>query len=80
MAALAPQSSPRMPMNLIFRRLLVRINGRPIAPVSAGLINTRVETAIRIMSRWNKEGPVKTEKTGFLVVDTAKLDEIASRM
>ncbi|WP_168210432.1 Crp/Fnr family transcriptional regulator [Persicimonas caeni] len=44
----------------------------------AELINTRVETAIRIMSRWNKEGPVKTEKTGFLIVDAAKLQEIAT--
>lgn len=44
----------------------------------AELINTRVETAIRIMSRWNKEGPVHTEKTGFLVVDASKLDAIAT--
>ena len=42
------------------------------------LINTRVETAIRIMSRWNKEGPVRTEKTGFLVTDCAELERIAT--
>ncbi len=44
----------------------------------AELINTRVETAIRIMSRWNKSGPVRTEKTGFLIVDPARLDAIAT--
>ncbi|MFP4596772.1 MAG: Crp/Fnr family transcriptional regulator [Persicimonas sp.] len=44
----------------------------------AELINTRVETAIRIMSRWNKQGPVSTEKTGFLVVDFEKLEAIAN--
>ncbi|AWV88857.1 Crp/Fnr family transcriptional regulator [Bradymonas sediminis] len=43
----------------------------------ADLINTRVETAIRIMSRWNKEGPVTTEKDGFLVIDIQKLDQLA---
>jgi len=42
----------------------------------AELINTRVETAIRLMSRWNKEGPIKTEKTGFLVVDIAQLERL----
>jgi CRP/FNR family transcriptional regulator len=46
----------------------------------AELINTRVETAIRIMSRWNKEGPVRTEKTGFLVVDYDRLEELANEM
>jgi CRP/FNR family transcriptional regulator len=44
----------------------------------AELINTRVETAIRIMSRWNKEGPVRTEKTGFLVVDLEGLEALAN--
>lgn len=44
----------------------------------AELINTRVETAIRIMSRWTKEGPVRTEKTGFLIVDHDKLMELAN--
>lgn len=44
------------------------------------LINTRVETAIRIMSRWNKQGPVRTEKTGFLVTDYAELEALATAM
>lgn len=43
----------------------------------ADLINVRVETAIRFMSRWNKEGPVRTEDRGFTIVDYDRLDEIA---
>lgn len=45
----------------------------------AELINTRVETAIRIMSRWNKEGPVRTEKDGFLIDDYEALERLAQR-
>ncbi len=37
------------------------------------LINVRVETAIRLMSRWNKEGPIRTEKHGFTVTDPETL-------
>jgi CRP/FNR family transcriptional regulator len=44
----------------------------------ADLVNTRVETAIRIMSSWNKEGgPVVTEKQSFRITDQERLDEIA---
>jgi CRP-like cAMP-binding protein len=41
------------------------------------LINTRVETAIRIMSRWNKNGPVRTLDDGFLIDDMEHLERIA---
>jgi len=44
----------------------------------ADLINVRVETAIRLMSRWNKEGPVRTRSAGFLVDDCSLLEQIAS--
>ncbi len=45
----------------------------------AELINVRVETAIRIMSKWNKEGPLRTERDGFLVVDFGVLEELADQ-
>ncbi len=35
----------------------------------ADLAGTTVETAIRIMSRWNKEGLVLTEANGFVIPD-----------
>jgi CRP/FNR family transcriptional regulator len=39
----------------------------------ADLTGTTVETCIRIMSRWGKEGVVQTEKEGFVVKDRAAL-------
>lgn len=43
----------------------------------ADLAGTTIETAIRIMSRWQKEGLVETEKKGFLIRNAAALREIA---
>lgn len=43
----------------------------------ANLIGTTIETAIRVMSRWQKDGVVETEKNGFLVVDVAALRALA---
>ncbi len=43
----------------------------------ADLINVRVETAIRFMSRWNKEGPVRTDDRGFTITDFDELEQIA---
>lgn len=43
----------------------------------ADLINVRVETAIRFMSKWNKNGPVRTESRGFTITDFDALDELA---
>jgi CRP-like cAMP-binding protein len=43
----------------------------------ADLAGTTVETAIRIMSRWGKEGVVLTERDGFLVKDQAALERLA---
>lgn len=42
----------------------------------AELTGTTVETSIRIMSRWAKEGIVRTEKDGFVVVDPAALERL----
>ncbi|HRC84182.1 MAG TPA: Crp/Fnr family transcriptional regulator [Thermoanaerobaculia bacterium] len=44
----------------------------------ADLTGTTIETAIRQMSRWAKEGLVVTEKDGFLLTDLALLERLAS--
>jgi CRP/FNR family transcriptional regulator len=40
----------------------------------ADLTGTTIETCIRIMSRWNKEGLVRTERDGFVVLDRTALE------
>lgn len=44
----------------------------------ADLMGTTVETAIRIMSRWGKEGVVETDRSGFLVTDREALERVAA--
>ena len=67
--------------------LLVRLAERAGRPHAAGtlipvalsrqdlaeLTGTTIETAIRIMSRWSKQGLVRTEKGGFVIPDLAAL-------
>lgn len=43
----------------------------------ADLVGTTIETAIRVMSRWEKEGLVHTDRKGFLIRDAAALGQIA---
>jgi CRP-like cAMP-binding protein len=43
----------------------------------ADMIGTTIETSIRIMSRWGKDGVVRTDKDGFVIVDRAALDAVA---
>ena len=43
----------------------------------ADLVGTTIETAIRVMSRWQKEGLVETDKSGFLLRNPQALREIA---
>ncbi|HSL82803.1 MAG TPA: Crp/Fnr family transcriptional regulator [Thermoanaerobaculia bacterium] len=43
----------------------------------ADLIGTTIETAIRIMSRWGKEGIVATGPDGFTILDRDTLEELA---
>lgn len=43
----------------------------------ADLTGTTIETCIRVMSRWGKEGLVLTEKDGFVVVDRVALEKLA---
>jgi len=44
----------------------------------ADLTGTTIETCIRIMSRWSKEGIVRTHKDGFTILDRGVLDELAA--
>ena len=44
----------------------------------ANLTSTTIETCIRVMSRWGKEGLVLTEKDGFVLVDLAALEKLAA--
>ncbi len=43
----------------------------------ASIINTRIETAIRMMSRWDKESLMLTCRDGFIIMDLARLELIA---
>src|SRR5262245_3896847 len=43
----------------------------------ADMTGTTIETCIRIMSRWNKDGIVRTEKDGFVVVDRPALERLS---
>jgi CRP/FNR family transcriptional regulator len=42
----------------------------------ADLTGTTIETCIRLMSRWGKEGVVETEKDGFLLADRSALESL----
>src|SRR3990172_9237688 len=42
----------------------------------ADLTGTTIETCIRVMSRWGREGLVATERDGFVVRDTAALERL----
>lgn len=44
----------------------------------ADLTGTTIETAIRLMSRWQKDDVVHTEKDGFVLINREALDEAAA--
>ena len=44
----------------------------------ADMVGTTIETAIRIMSRWNRDGLVTTERASFVIEDRESLERIAS--
>ena len=44
----------------------------------ADLTGTTIETTIRILSRWQKDDVLHTEKDGFIVLDRETLDGIAA--
>lgn len=72
-------------------RLFVKLMGERGQPVADGVhiplplsrqeladfIGTTIETTIRIMSRWGKEGLVRTEDGGFTVLDQGALHSLA---
>lgn len=43
----------------------------------ADLTGTTIETCIRIMSRWGKEGLVSTDDGGFTILDKAEIEALA---
>jgi CRP-like cAMP-binding protein len=43
----------------------------------ADLIGTTLETAIRLMSRWQKDNLVLTEKSGFMIPSVAQLKDVS---
>ena len=74
----AEQRAARMFLTLADRLGQPTSNGVRIPlPLSrqeiADLLGTTLETAIRLMSRWQKEAIVLTEKDGFLIPDPAAL-------
>jgi len=44
----------------------------------ADLTGTTIETCIRIMSRWNKDEVVRTEKDGFVILNREELESTAA--
>ena len=44
----------------------------------ADMIGTTIETSIRVMSRWGKDGVVRTDKDGFTLLDSDALEAIAA--
>jgi CRP-like cAMP-binding protein len=44
----------------------------------ADLAGTTIETCIRVMSRWGKDGTVRTEKDGFVILDRPALEKLAA--
>lgn len=44
----------------------------------ADMSGTTIETCIRIMSRWNKDAIVRTDKDGFVVLNRAELERTAA--
>lgn len=44
----------------------------------ADLTGTTIESAIRIMSRWEKEGVLHTDKDGFVVLDRGVLEDASA--
>ena len=73
-----PNAMP-MPKN----RWLTRLDKGVLIPMPlarqdlADLLGTTVETSIRIMSRWGKDGVVLTRKEGFLVANPGVLERLA---
>ena len=44
----------------------------------ADMVGTTIETAIRVMSRWGREGIVRTERASFVIENRAALERLVS--
>lgn len=44
----------------------------------ADMVGTTQETAIRVMSRWGREGLIATQEGGFLISDRARLERVSA--
>lgn len=44
----------------------------------ADLTDTTIQSAIRIMSRWAKEGVLHTGKDGFVILGRAVLEDVSA--
>jgi CRP-like cAMP-binding protein len=44
----------------------------------ADLVGCRVETTIRVMTRWQREGVVETQREGLVIRDEGNLKETAA--
>ncbi len=57
-----------------------RLIGLPLSRQElADLTGTTIETSIRVMSRWGKEGLVLTRPDGFLIPEIAALEHVAEQ-
>lgn len=79
------------PIETRFARLFLKLadqlgrkeSGGTLVPLTltrqelADLVGTTIETAIRVMSRWHKDGVLLTERDGFRVIDRAVLESLA---
>ena len=43
------------------------------------MTGTTIETCIRIMSRWGKDGVVATERDGFLLINRRVLEDLSAQ-
>jgi len=57
----------------------IRINLRLTRQVMADFVGTTVETAIRVMSRFKKEGILTSDSKGIIVKDKERLKELTRR-
>lgn len=59
-------------------------SGKVVIPMAlsrqdlADMVGTTIETAIRIMSRWGRDGVVRTERASFVIADRTALERIVS--
>ena len=84
MTGSAEHRAARLFLTLADRVGVPREGGGTVVPLPlsrqeiADLIGTTLETAIRLMSRWQKEEIVLTDKSGFVIPDVGALREMTT--